>query len=176
MLTIKEFFALDDLILARWGRKAYHHVDYCGLLPIRPLKNWDYADTPTNTLSFARTGGDGVHFGILNARDETAAGPVVMTVPMAGVNIVVAENLQEFFGIGCQAGWYGLEDLAYNASETIAYYAGEPEDLSVEERTFLDMVRSELHVAPVALTAERLAELERRFQSQLQIKLSDDVA
>ncbi|OON70093.1 hypothetical protein [Hymenobacter sp. CRA2] len=173
MLTIKDFFALDDLIMARWGRNAFRYVDYCGLIPIRPLENWAYACTPVNSLSFARTGGNGVHFGILEARDVTATGPVVMTVPMPGVNIVVAETLDEFFGIGCWAGWFGLEQLVYDTPETLAYYAAEPTDLLPEELNFLDMVRAELRTQPVALTAERLAALEQRFQPQLQIKPHD---
>jgi hypothetical protein len=169
MLRIQELFALDDLITARWGRQAFRYVDYCGLLPVRPLENGDYECTPTNTLSFARTGGDGVHFSVLNARDETADGPVVMTVPMAEANLVVAETLSEFLGIGCQTGWFELEQLAYDAPATLAYYAAPPAPVSAQEHAFLDLVCTELRVAPVALTAERLADLEQRFGPQLQI-------
>ncbi|SHJ52790.1 hypothetical protein SAMN02745146_3357 [Hymenobacter daecheongensis DSM 21074] len=169
MLRIKEFFALDDLITARWGHQAFRYVDYCGLLPVRPLENGGYECTPTNTLSFARTGGDGVHFSLLDARDETADGPVVMTVPMAEANLVVAETLSEFLGIGCQTGWFELEQLAYDAPATLAYYAAAPAPVSAQGQAFLDVVRTELRVAPVALTAERLADLEQRFGPQLQV-------
>jgi hypothetical protein len=172
MLRIKEFFALDDLITARWGRHAFRYVDYCGLLPVRPLENGDYPCTPTNTLSFARTGGDGVHFSLLNARDETADGPVVMTVPMAEANLVVAETVAEFLGLGSRAGWFDLEQLAYDAPATVAYYAA-PAPVSNQEQAFLDLVRTELRIAPVALTAERLADLERRFGPQLQVPPSE---
>ncbi|MBT9395589.1 hypothetical protein KLP40_20655 [Hymenobacter sp. NST-14] len=169
MLRIKEFFELDDLITARWGHQAFRHVDYCGLLPVRPLENGDYPCTPTNTISFARTGGDGVHFSLLNARDETADGPIVMTVPMMDANLVVAETVAEFFGIGCQTGWFELEQLAYDAPAALAYYAVAPAPASAQEQAFLDLVRTELRVVPVTLTAERLADLEQRFGPQLQV-------
>lgn len=169
MLRIKEFFALDDLITARWGHQTFLYVDYCGLLPVRPLENGDYPCTPTNTLSFARTGGDGVHFSLLNACDETADGPVVMTVPMMEANLMVAETLAEFLGIGYRVGWFELEQLAYDAPATLAYYAAVPAPVSVQEQAFLDLVRTELRVAPVALTAKRLADLEQRFGPQLQV-------
>ncbi|GGE95217.1 hypothetical protein [Hymenobacter cavernae] len=171
MLTIKDFFALDDLVNNKWGRKAYQHVDYCGLEPIMPPENYSYFCTPVNTISFARTGGNGVHFGILNGVGEEACGPVIMTVPMASVNnIVVAETLEEFLGIGCRNGWFVLEQLAYNASEALAYYASQDEDLSEEEQSFLSLVRSELQVEYVPLLAERLAYLKHQFLPQLQVK------
>lgn len=169
MLRIKEFFALDDLITARWGPQAFRHVDYCGLLPVRPLEHGGYECTPTNTLSFARTGGDGVHFSLLDARDETADGPVVMTVPMMDANLVVAETVAEFLGIGCRTGWFELEQLAYDAPATLAHYAAAPAPASAPEQAFLDLVRTELRVAPLALTAERLADLEERFGPLLQV-------
>jgi hypothetical protein len=175
MLTIKEFFAIEDLINTKWGRKAYKYVDYCGLLPVRPLEYGDYFCTPVNSLCFARTGGDGVHFSILNYTSESDTGPVVMTVPMVSRNnIVVAENLEEFFAIGCRNGWFALEQLAYNESEVLEYYATLDEELSEEEQTFLTLLRSELGVEHAPLTAERLAELDRRFFSQLQIKSMDE--
>jgi len=171
MLTIKDFFSLDDLINATWGRTAYQHIDYCGLEPLRPLETDSYLCTPLNTVSFARTGGDGVHFGILNGVDEEASGPVIMTVPMASIdNIVVAETLEEFFGIGCCNGWFALEQLAYDVPETLAYYASQDEDLTEEEQAFLELVRSKLQVEHVPLSAERLATLKQRFFSQLQVK------
>ena len=169
MLTIKEFFALDTIIKARWGRHAFRYVDYCGLHPLRPLQSGAYPCTPTNTLSLASTGGDGVHFGLLNARDETAAGPVVMTVPMAEANVVVAETLAEFLGIGSRMGWFELEQLAYDTPRTVAYYAAASAEVSTQEQTFLDLVRTELRVAPVALTSERLADLNRRYLPQVHV-------
>ncbi|WP_147320911.1 hypothetical protein [Hymenobacter lapidiphilus] len=92
-----------------------------------------------------------------------------MTVPIAETNVVVAETLAEFLGIGSRMGWFELEQLAYDAPRTVAYYGVAPAEVSTQEQTFLDLVRTELRVAPVALTSERLAYLNRRYLPQVQV-------
>src|SRR5690349_5505060 len=48
-----------------------------------PLKNVGYRNTPLNTSTFASTGGDGIHYGLIHVGDQpTEQSPVVMTVPI----------------------------------------------------------------------------------------------
>lgn len=76
--------------------------------------------------TFAWTGGDGVHFSLL----DTGIGvgnnsPVVMTVPMAvEPNRVVGRNLRHFLGLGLHSGFFVLEQLQYDFDETVARLEG----------------------------------------------------
>lgn len=76
--------------------------------------------TPTNVATFASTGGDGVHFSLVDLGDGIdEASPVVMTVPMAfGDDLrpswIVGETLPDFLALGLHGGWFTLEQLAYD--------------------------------------------------------------
>ncbi|MDP8927890.1 MAG: hypothetical protein M3O70_04720, partial [Actinomycetota bacterium] len=76
---------------------------------------WEYDATPVNATTFASTGGDGVHFSVVNVADGADAAPVVMTVPMVfdNPNHILAGSLREFLALGRWAGYFCLERLAY---------------------------------------------------------------
>ena len=76
-----------------------------------------YDASPFGYVTFASTGGDGVHFNV----PLGDVGPIVMTVPMAfdGPNIIVGANIEEFLALGCVYGYFGLEQLAYNMEGAI---------------------------------------------------------
>ncbi|MDR2985442.1 MAG: hypothetical protein LBV34_11440 [Nocardiopsaceae bacterium] len=78
---------------------------------------WDYSATPVNVTTFASTGGDGVHFSVINASGQSGPTPIVMTVPMAfnDPNHIVGADLRDFLALGCRTGYSCLEDLAYRA-------------------------------------------------------------
>ena len=175
-ITLEDFWAIDDLIRDKWGKKAYQHINYCGLEPFRPLARNDYFCTPLNTLTFATTGGNGVHFGILvdDAR-HSLNGPVIMTVPMADEkNIILAEDLSEFFSIGYYAGWFALEGLVYDREDTIDWFAHANDQMSEEELRFLDLVKTRLALEPQPLSKKRLEDLKEKFFGRLQINEVDD--
>jgi hypothetical protein len=55
-----------------------------GLILQRPPKLATYAQTPPNTLAFAWTGGDGVHFNFVLGSDLAVEdNPILMVVPMS---------------------------------------------------------------------------------------------
>lgn len=172
MITIEDFWAIDDLIKEKWGKKYYNFIYYCGLEPIRPMKNEGYFCTPKNSLTFASTGGDGVHFGMVEGLNLTGVlGPIVMTVPMTdNNNIIVAEDLEEFFSIGYYVGWFGLEQLAYDLEGTIEYFAKPDDDLSKEELLFLELIRDKLNISYKPLTKTRLYELKENYFDKLIIR------
>ncbi len=171
MVTIEDFWRIDDQIKATWGKKLYQHIDYCGLEPVRPLQHHGYFCTPTNSLTFAATGGDGVHFGIVtSSKQKEAVGPVVMTVPMADTkNVVVAENLEEFFSLGYYAGWFALEEIVYDLEGIIEYYAKPDAELTKQQTAFLEMIRKELPIQHIPLMKVRLNELEKAYLPLLKI-------
>ena len=89
--------------------------DPVGLVLLAPPRNEGYWCTPTNSLTFAITGGDGVHYGLMAINGEfTDLSPVVMTVPMCDTpNKIVGANLKEFLALGCRYGYFALEQLVY---------------------------------------------------------------
>ena len=97
MNLLEHLWTLADEVAAS-GQPKTTLFGECGLFLERPLVRYEYFCTPLNSLTFASTGGDGVHYGFLLfddvAYDEL---PVIMTVPMSDRrNIVVAESLKEF--------------------------------------------------------------------------------
>ncbi|TVT38148.1 hypothetical protein FNH05_24485 [Amycolatopsis rhizosphaerae] len=129
--------------------------------PAGPDRAWDYWATPAGAITFASTGGDGVHFSFV---PRGGTWPVVMTVPMAfdTPNHVVGADLREFLALGCRTGYYALERLAYGwgRGELIAALqaAGPPGD-GLEERHLLGALVIEFGLRPWPDVGERLAEL-----------------
>lgn len=166
MTTIEDFWRVDDLIKSKWGATAFQMIDYCGLEPIRPMENFGYFCTPANSQTFAATGGDGVHFGIVDG----GSGPIVMTVPMSeNPNVIVAQDLDEFFCLGYYVGWFSMEQIVYDIDNAVKYFSQPDEEITEEESRFLDLIRSELNTEPKPLTKERLAELESLYFKQLKV-------
>ncbi len=105
---LKDFLDILNRAENKWGKKWYQHVDPCGLIPLWQSWNFAYESTPKNTTTIAETEGDGVHFGILlNHENTKELQPIVMTVPMMSLNVIIAETLEEFLGIGYYNGWSG---------------------------------------------------------------------
>ncbi len=94
-----------------------HDLESVGLIMEDELIEEWYECTPLNCLTFASTGGDGVHFSIIKDLDQS---PVVMTVPMNfdEENLVIANSLYEFLCLGSHFGFFNLEQLSYNFETT----------------------------------------------------------
>lgn len=148
------------------------YFDAIGLNLIGRPHRWEYWCTPRNSLTFATTGGDGVHFGLLNIghgfSDES---PVVMTVPCSDTpNTVVGENLSDFLRLGCCAGYYRLEQLVYERDELLAIldsHQPNPEANEHEPR-LLRLIRERLDLAPWSSHRERLDQLRETYFRQVE--------
>jgi hypothetical protein len=146
---------------------------------------WDYDATPVNSTTFASTGGDGVHFGLLHG--STAASPtapVAMTVPMQfdAPNHVVGASLREFLALGCRTGYFQLEQLAYRWGrlEVVSRleaghwdagwegWAGLEEAIAPVE--LLAALTQEFDLAPWANVEQRLTELQARYLPVVQLR------
>lgn len=133
---------------------------------------WEYDFTPVNATTFASTGGDGVHFSVINTADGAA--PVVMTVPMAfeNPNHILAASLREFLALGSWAGYFCLERLAYGwgRQETITRLeAGRPPD-DAGESLLLRHLAAEFDVQPWRDVERRLGELDAVHRPCLQLR------
>ncbi|WP_426336471.1 hypothetical protein ACN9MY_28335 [Pseudoduganella sp. R-31] len=112
-----------------------------------------YDSSPKGYLAFASTGGDGVHFSV----PDGAAGPVIMTVPMAfdNPNFVVGSDIKEFLSLGSAYGYFSLEQLAYNWERTVEAIAA-----AQEPSAALQKLSERFDLRPWLSVGVRLRELE----------------
>lgn len=144
-----------------------------GLILLTPPENYGYWCTPTNSLTFAGTGGDGVHYGLLAENGQfTDSSPVVMTVPMCNTpNMVLGANLLEFLALGCRFGYFSLEQLIYEPEETLQELEQftVDEEMGADECALLRLLTEEFQLSPWPNPRQRLAELQAMFLSSLQL-------
>ena len=169
MTSKQDFLRILDKVKETWGRQFYKHVDFCGLEPV-PESNFGYASTPINSVTFASTGGDGVHFGLLTDERLNGRQPVVMTVPMVSKNIILADSLDEFFGLGFYNGWFPLEQLVYDFDGTINYYSTADTSISIQTKNFLELMRDVFKITYTPLTKERLEKLAALYNDKLVVE------
>ena len=145
------------------------YFDYAGMIPIKD-KTFRYDSSPINTEVFATTGGDGVHYSILEISEKIQ--PVVMTVPMnfgysmRDYNWIIGENLNEFLSIGYFNGWFPIEQLCYDNEWAIDFYSKEnmEEDYQNEaDIQFVKKLRSKFGYEHIPLNNERLNELADNY-------------
>ncbi len=149
------------------------YFDYAGIIPIKD-KNFRYDSSPINTEVFATTGGDGVHYSILELSKSIQ--PVVMTVPMnfgnslKSYNWIVGENLNEFLSIGFYNGWFQIEQLCYNNEKVIDFYSRENMDNDYQNSVdiqFVKKLRENIGYNHIPLNDDRLKELENTYFKHL---------
>jgi len=135
--------------------------------------------TPVNCRTFARTGGEGVHFSFLVQDDLIRdSSPIVVTIPaMGGQSFVVGDNLFDFLCLGVHRGFFALEQLAYHQELTLAVFTRlewEPTESwhravgflpSKEDSRLLAFLKSELGLRPWSDAARFQGLQERRAGS-----------
>lgn len=150
--------------------------DYAGIIPIEG-EDSKYDCTPINTTIFAMTGGNGVHYSVLELSEIINL--VVMTVPMnfgnsiKDYNIILSENLVEFMSLGYYNGWFYLEQLFYNFEKTINLYSGKNKDeeyLSDGDKKFVKKLINKLSLVHRPVNSKRLKELEEMYYDKLVFK------
>ncbi|MBK7304423.1 MAG: hypothetical protein IPP06_16665 [Saprospiraceae bacterium] len=151
------------------------YFDYAGMIPVDDDGHSRYNCSPLNTTVFARTGGDGVHYSILELSEK--AQPIVMTVPMNfsksinDYNIIISENLNEFLSIGFYNGWFPIEQLCYDNQWAINFYAKENSEEDYQKNAdiiFVKKLRNIFGINHIPLNNDRLKELEDKYFHYLQ--------
>ena len=149
------------------------YFDYAGMIPIKD-KTFRYDSSPINTEVFATTGGDGVHYSILEISEKIQ--PVVMTVPMSfgdsmrHYNWIIGENLNEFLSIGYFNGWFPIEQLCYDNEWVINFYSAENMEEEYQNDAdiqFVKKLRSKFGYNHIPLNNERLSELTDNYFQHL---------
>ncbi len=166
-ISLEKLWAAAEALGRRSGKKPKDALDQWGLFLEMPPKRWEYFCTPWNSVTFASTGGDGVHFGLLEVGDlDVRERPVVMTVPMSDRhNVVIAENLTEFLNIGFHGGWFSLEQIVYGPDDVVEYHAGPDPEAWPEHTDDLVFFRDLLSLQHQPLSLARIAELEQKYHS-----------
>jgi hypothetical protein len=149
------------------------YFDYAGMIPIKDDK-FRYDSSPINTEVFATTGGDGVHYSILEISESIQ--PIVMTVPMnfgdsmKDYNWIIGENLDEFLSIGFYNGWFPIEQLCYDNEWVINFYSKENMEDDFQKDAdfqFVKKLREKIGYHHIPLNNQRLKELEINYFDQL---------
>jgi hypothetical protein len=171
----------------RTGAQPSFAFDPICLILMKPLKQEQYDSTPINSKAFASTGGDGVHFSLIQENDEMSdESPVVMTVPMnyGNENLIVGSNVWDFLCLGCEVGYSFLELLSYGDSKSDEiYWLTHPEEWFTSLRSdpepslsidimmnLLALLRSEFDLQTWEDIEEKLQSLGEEYFSLLELR------
>lgn len=155
----------------KFGSSPDAVFDPCGLILDLPPVQGPYWCTPTNVVTFASTGGDGVHYSYLKHFDSSDGKlPIIMTLPCADENnIVIAESFEEFFNLGYFVGWFSLEQLVYQEERAISYFANPDEEQRDYAEDRLEFLRKALQLRPIPPDMKRLRLLNEEYYKLLLI-------
>ncbi len=155
-----------------------------GLNLARKLENGDYWCTPKNTLKFANTAGDGVHFSLVQIDGKvTEDSPVVMSVPANSgnredANLIMGSSLINFIRFGLRRGYFYMEQWIYQRENALKAYASaewrpeDPQDREMYEvdetsKRILEFLAQELNVTPLTYTVDEFEALQNRYKPLL---------
>ena len=149
-----------------------------GLFLNNPPKNASYEQTPTNSVTFASIGVDGIHFGsITDGPNMDPKSPVVVTIPMAfdDPNYIVGESLYDFLCLGCRHGYANVANLHLNLDKSLGYFTVAPDDW-FDDRVpgILDLLANELALKPWRNVHTHFHDLQSRFMSSLKFAASTE--
>lgn len=177
----RQLWRLAERLAASAGTPATAVFEDLGLFVHDPggkIGDGGYSTSPLGSACFGSTGGDGVHFSLLPP-DASGVTPVVMTSPMAfdHPNIVVGGDLREFLALGCTAGYWPLEQLAYDIhgnsdwgrNAVIRRLQSEEPKGTEQDVKLLRALTAEFDLRPWPDAASQLAELDRRYSERIEL-------
>jgi hypothetical protein len=174
--------ALDKIAARKFPANFDQGFGTLGLiLDSRPRAS-AYSCTPKNCLSFAYTGGEGVHFSFV-AQDgkATERSPIVITIPEAfdHPNFIGGESLFDFLCLGYHRGYFALENL--DSDKCFEAYASEDWQPTTEsdyhvgyvldnhQRDVLQFLIEELGLSPWKDLKRKFKHLQKLYMPLLQI-------
>jgi hypothetical protein len=157
-----------------------------GLILSRAPKDLRFPETPKNSVPFAATGGDGVHYCLLAVEEQiTEQSPVVMVVPCNSEKpqLIVGESLSDFLSLGCVIGYFFFEQLVYDFDRTLSYlfdyeafvrhvYSGdEPPDENLDDlaaqRALLADLSKEFSLKPWSEPRTKFESLQMKWSGKM---------
>ena len=170
--NLDKLWELTGVTREEYKDAYYGFFDPVGLILSKELA-WGggYWSTPVNTVSFGRTGGDGIHFSFLKEKDDISnESPIVMTLPSADTsNIIVGESLIDFLSLGCRAGYFELGQVEYRLKEHIPFMESKqyPPDYDDENINRLKLIEKGFDISPWNEIIEKLAKLNEKYIGKL---------
>lgn len=170
-LYLDKLWSLSGAERLVFSKSENMYFDPIGLILFKDIENMGYWCTPENTITFATTGGDGVHFGFLCGPEGLMENsPIVMTLPCADTsNIIVGENLLDFLSLGCRSGYFDLEQIEYSPEEHIKLLDAQQysEEMDNNEIKLLKDIEDMFTLKPWVNHNLRLAELKLKHFDRL---------
>jgi hypothetical protein len=139
-------------------------LDPVGLIFPEVIRKGNYYCDPENSVEFASTGGDGLHYCFLVADGIVRAdSPVLLCRPDGSEppNVVVGENLHEFLCLGMNCAYFDLLRVLEYPDERVGDWFGD--DVWEEQRELLIRMRREFNLEPWPARKSRLAELQEKY-------------
>ncbi len=183
--------ALDKVAAKRFPSKFDPGFGSLGLILHARLKRYEYWCDPVNCLTFATTGGEGVHFSfVVQDGKVTENSPVVITIPgtFEHPNFIGGESLFDFLCLGFHRGYFAMETLAserfFEAYASGKWPLSEVKDrhpdwdrsegywVDERKRKLLDFLIDELGLTPWKDLKTKFQRLQNRYMPLLEI--SDD--
>ena len=183
MDKLEKLWSIAEIEAKKRGLQFPYVFEPIGLILIRPVKQEQYESTPKNSMAFATTGGDGVHFSFVKLNGEIVnQSPVVMTVPMnlGNENLIIGTDFEDFLCLGCEVGFNFLEQLTYYDSKADAIHwlshpdewftshNVDPKDID-NDKKLLKLLRTEFNLHPWDNIEVKLESLENEYSSLLEL-------
>lgn len=152
-----------------------------GLILHDPPDRSEYWCDPLNGLTFASTGGNGVHFSFIAQEGKvTENSPIVVTIPAAGQpNYIAGESLFDFLCLGYHRGYFALETVGtkefFDAYASGAWQPKEDRDFAVgygvneHQRKLLDFLIAELGLSPWNDLKRKFKRLQKLYFPLLEV-------
>ncbi len=172
--SLEKLWTLAQIEADKSSAKPEYVLGEIGLFLEIPIHNEGYYPTPVNTSTFASTHGDSVHYGLMHIDGEvTDSSPVIMTVACnygGQTNFVLGEYLVDFLCLGCEVGYFSLEELAYRRNDFIDYLSHpDREECEADDQELLDVLRQSLSLKPWGGVQERLEQLHEKYHGLLEL-------
>lgn len=107
--TLTQLRELDMYVRDQIPLQGDQGLGAVGLILEPDLEVGQYWCSPVNALTFARTGGDGDHYGLIEIDGEiNESSPVVLTWPDEGSHKIVGKSLRDFLCFGLHGGYFAL--------------------------------------------------------------------
>jgi hypothetical protein len=168
---LKRLWELTGVALDSPAAEWNQFFDPIGLILLGRLHNFEYWCTPSNSITFATTGGDGVHYGLLDIGSGFSDdSPIVMTVPCCDTpNTIVGGSFLDFLRLGCCSGFFTLEQLIYQPNRQLAILdSHHPDpDASEDEIRLLALIRDHFELTPWPTHSDRLQLLAKSFSHHI---------
>jgi hypothetical protein len=180
---IRKLYDLNaDITLRFLNLKGDVGMGNMGLLLYREWRPEEYWCTPTNSIAFGHTGGDGAHFSFLptNHRIDLET-PVIISVPTAygeltDANVVLGRGLEDFVRLGLHCGYFSMANFAFDPAETLEHYSrtdwDNPEDWfpSPQHRIVAEYVAERLCLTPLTYTKHQFESMQTEFKPLMEVR------